>query len=160
MRPFDIRPLSKDDRDWVAGFLEEQWGSTEMVTRGRIHSVDTLPGFVAVEDDRPVGLVTYRIDGDECEIVSLNSLVEGAGVGSALLDAVKTLAVYVPCNRLWLITTNDNVWALRFFQKRGFRLVAVHRDALEESRKLKPEIPLTGIDGIPLRDEIELEMLL
>jgi len=158
MKSFDIRPISKDDHDWVAGFLEEHWGSTEMVTRGRIHSVDKLPGFVAVQDDRPVGLVTYRVEGDECEIVSLNSLVEEAGVGSALLGAVKTLAVYVPCKRLWLITTNDNVSALRFFQKRGFRLVAVHRDALQESRKLKPEIPLIGIDGIPLRDEIQLEM--
>jgi len=113
-----------------------------------------------VGDGGPVGLVTYRIDGGECEIVSLDSAVEGAGVGSALLDAVKTLAVYVPCKRLWLVTTNDNVSALRFFQKRGFRLVAVHRNALDESRKLRPDIPLIGSEGIPLRDEIELEMLL
>jgi hypothetical protein len=50
--------------------------------------------------------------------------------------------------------------ALRFYQKRGFVLVAVHRNALEQSRKLKPEIPLIGDDEIPLRDEIELEMML
>ena len=47
---------------------------------------------------------------------------------------------------------------MRFYQKRGFVLVAVHRNALAESRRLKPEIPLIGIDDIPLRDEIELEM--
>jgi len=160
MRPFEIRPLSKDDRDWVAGFLEERWGSPEIVTRGSVHRADELPGFAAMADDRPVGLVTYRIEGGECEIVSLNSLVEGGGVGTALVDAVKTLAVYVPCKRVWLVTTNDNVSAVRFFQKRGFRLAAVYRDALDESRKLKPDIPLIGLDGIPLRDEIELEMLL
>jgi ribosomal protein S18 acetylase RimI-like enzyme len=160
MKPFEIRPLSKDDRDWVAGFLEERWGSPEIVTRGRLHRADELPGFAAVADDRPVGLVTYRVEGGECEIVSLYSVVEGAGIGTALVDAVKTLAVYVPCKRLWLVTMNDNVAALRFFQKRGYRLVAVYRDALDESRKLKPEIPLIGRDGIPLRDEIELELLL
>ena len=64
------------------------------------------------------------------------------------------------CKQLWLITTNDNINALRFYQKRGFMLVAVHRNALELSRKLKPEIPMIGNDGIPLRDEIELEMIL
>jgi hypothetical protein len=59
-----------------------------------------------------------------------------------------------------LITTNDNTAALRFWQKRGFKLLRVHRNAVEKSRKLKPEIPLTGNDGIPIRDEIELEMML
>lgn len=82
------------------------------------------------------------------------------GIGSALLDAVKDIAVSDQCKRLWLITTNDNTAALRFYQKRGFSLVAVHRDALEQLRRLKPEIPLFGIDGIPLRDEIKLELLL
>jgi len=113
-----------------------------------------------MREGRPIGLVTYRIDGDECEITTLNSLVEGIGIGSALVAAIKDAAVSAECKRLWLITTNDNLPALRFYQKRGFLLVAVHRNALQQSRRLKPEIPLVGRDGIPLRDEIELEMLL
>ena len=64
------------------------------------------------------------------------------------------------CGRVWLITTNDNLRALRFYQRRGFRLVAVHPDALERSRELKPSIPEIGLDGIPLRDELELELTL
>jgi Acetyltransferase (GNAT) family len=64
------------------------------------------------------------------------------------------------CRRVWLITTNDNLRALRFYQRRGFRLVAVHPDALARSRELKPSIPEIGLDGIPLRDELELELLL
>ena len=79
---------------------------------------------------------------------------------SAEIEAVKEVACKAGCRRLWLITTNDNLNALRFYQKRGFALVAVHRNALEISRKFKPEIPLIGADGIPLRDEIELEMIL
>jgi len=140
--------------------LEEHWGSAIVVTRGKVYQADELPGFAAVREDKPVGLATYRTEGDQCEITSLNSVVEKVGIGSALLDAVKNVAALAHCTRLWLITTNDNTAALRFYQKRGFLLVAVHRNALEQSRRLKPEIPLTGIDGIPLRDEIELELLL
>ena len=106
------------------------------------------------------GLATYRIEGEDCEIATLDSVSEGKGVGSALIEAVKDKACAAGCKRLWLVTTNDNTPALRFYQKRGFRLVAVHANALERSRRLKPQIPLIGQDGIPLRDEIELELAL
>ena len=160
MKTFEIRPLIKDDRAWVAPLLEEQWGSVTQVTRCRAYRADELPGFAAIQDGKPAGLITYNINGEQCEITSLNSLVEGVGIGTGLIDAVKNVANSSKCKRLWLITTNDNTPALRFYQKRGFLLVAVYPNALEESRKLKPEIPLTGIDGIPIRDEIELELLL
>jgi RimJ/RimL family protein N-acetyltransferase len=77
-----------------------------------------------------------------------------------LIDTAKQRARQAGCQRLWLITTNDNLTALRFYQKRGFTLAALHRNALKQSRKIKPEIPLVGNHGIPLRDEIELEMIL
>lgn len=105
-----------------------------------------------------MGLVTYRIDGSECEIVTLDSAIEGMGIGSGLISAVKSAAMSAKCHRIWLITTNDNTPALRFYQKIGFVLVAVYPKSIEQSRKLKPEIPMIGLDGIPLRDEIELEM--
>ena len=161
MPGFEIRALNDGDREWVARLLTEHWASPRIVSRGRVYDGDRLPGFAAVRDGRPIGLATYRIDGGDCEIVTLNSLAERQGVGSALIDAVKDVARQAGCRRLWLITTNDNVSALRFYQKRGFVLVAVHRGALEEARRrLKPEIPLVGLDGIPLRDEIELELVL
>ena len=152
------RPLIEGDREWAVRLIEKRWGSRMIVTRGRLHDAGELPAFVATRAGEPAGLATYRIDGDECELVSLDSLVEGVGVGSALIAAVQEVAMAAGCRRLWLIATNDNMAALRFYQRRGFVLVGVHRNALEESRRLKPEIPLIGIDGIPLRDEIELEM--
>ncbi len=158
MKPYQIRSLRKKDRNWVAALVRQHWGSIRIVTRGTTHLADELPGFAAMQEGKPVGLLTYRIDGDECEIVSLNSLVERIGIGSALLAALKKKAASAKCKRLWLITTNDNMPALRFYQKRGFLLVAVHRDALAASRILKPEIPRIGMDGIPLRDESELEL--
>jgi RimJ/RimL family protein N-acetyltransferase len=107
-----------------------------------------------------VGLVTYRIEGSQCEVVTLNSEEEGTGIGTALLEAVCREAAAAGCTRVWLITTNDNLPALRFYQKRGMRLFALHPNAVEASRKLKPEIPLAGWEGIPIRDEIELELRL
>ena len=157
---FDIRPLNAADRDFVVRVLTQRWASTTIVTRGRAHQADELPGLVAVEGRERIGLVTYRIDPGNCEIVSLNSLVHGKGVGTALIEAVKSVAASAGCARIWLVTTNDNVPALRFYQKMDFVVVAVHRNALEQSRRLKPEIPEVGIDGIPIRDEIELEMQL
>lgn len=143
----------------MTSLLTEHWGSVRMVTRGKIHQADS-PGFIAVQQDKPAGLITYRLDGKECEITSMNSLLENQGIGSALIDTVKNAAAAAGCKRLWLITTNDNTKALRFWQKRGFSLAAIYRNAIEQSRRLKPEIPLTGNDGIPIRDEIELEMIL
>jgi len=105
-------------------------------------------------------LVTFQITGDACEIVTLDSLIEDRGIGTGLIEAVSTAASAVGCRRLWLITTNDNLHALGFYQKRGFRLAAVHPGAVDAARKLKPEIPLIGNDGIPIRDEIELEIVL
>ena len=99
----------------------------------------------------------YEIVRNECEIVSLSSLAELTGVGSLLVDA-EVHGLEAQCRRVWLVTTNDNMDALRFYQLKGFMLSALHLNAVQQSRKLKPEIPVTGQDGIPIRDEIELEI--
>ena len=138
----------------------DQWGSNIVVSRGVIYYPQNLPGFIALHEDKRVGLVTYNIIDESCEIVTLNSTNPSSGIGTALIEAVRDNAIKSACKRLWLITTNDNLNALRFYQKRGFVLVAVHRNALELSRRLKPEIPMIGYHSIPLRDEIELEMIL
>jgi ribosomal protein S18 acetylase RimI-like enzyme len=157
---FRIRPFTREYKAWATALLTEHWGSASIVSRGHMYQADELPGFVAVEKDKPVGLITYTISGKECEITTMNSEVEGKGAGSTLVEAVKKAALEAGCKRLWLITTNDNTHALHFWQRRGFIIKAIHLNALEKSRKLKPEIPLTSNDGIPIRDEIELEMKL
>ena len=156
----EVRPTDAGDNRWIDEMLNEHWGSTVMVSRGVLHDVTAQSGLVAVQDGEPVGLLTYNIVGGECEITLMQSMHGGIGAGSALIDTVKSIAATAGCRRLWLITTNDNLHALGFYQKRGFALVAVHPNALAQSRLLKPQISTVGIDGIPLRDEIELEMLL
>ena len=155
-----IKPLERDDEEWVKTILEKQWGSVKVVARGKVINALKLPGFKAVLNRGNVGLITYFLDKADCEIVTLDSLAEGEGVGSKLIEEVIRIAKENRCRRVWLITTNDNLNALRFYQKRGFVLAALYPNALVQSRKLKPEIPKTGIDGLPLRDEIELEMKL
>ena len=107
-----------------------------------------------------IGLITYNLTEKECEIVSLNSFQENSGIGSLLIEEVRKAADKRNCSRIWLITTNDNTKALRYYQKRGFHLVNLYPDSIKLSRKLKPGIPLNGIDNIPIRDEIEMEILL
>lgn len=160
MTSFTLRPLTSSDRAWIPTFVAERWATPYVISRGRRHQPSTLPGFVAEIGGEVAGLITYLHEGDSAEIVTLASVIEGQGIGAALIQAVINTLRPPGCRRVWLITTNDNIHALRFYQKNGFVLAALHRNALEETRRLKPELPLTGIDGIPLRDEIELEMLL
>jgi ribosomal protein S18 acetylase RimI-like enzyme len=157
---YQIRPLHASDHPALRRFWREHWGDDFMVVRGRIYTIAGLGGFVAVEDETWLGLVTFLAEGSLCEIMSLDSLRAGAGIGTALVSAVEKEARGLGCTRLRLVTTNDNTHALRFYQKRGFALVALRPGALAESRRLKPSIPLTGDDGIPIRDELELELRL
>jgi N-acetylglutamate synthase-like GNAT family acetyltransferase len=157
-----IRKASEQDAGWVRDRMLEWWGGTTVVTRGRVHEPERLPGFVAEEGEVRIGLVTYCVaEGRaDCEIVTLNSVWPRMGIGTKLVDVVWKTAREIGCKRLWLVTTNDNLEALRFYQKRGFVLAALHRDAIRGSRALKPTIPQLGNDGIPIRDEVELEMRL
>lgn len=157
---FTIRRVDNSVRDRVVERISLEWGSTMIVSRGRVHRAEQLPGFVAMEGETIVGLVTYRISAGECEIVTLDSWAENKGIGSSLLDSVIQEARSRGCSRVWLITTNDNTAAMRFYQKRSFRMCALHVDAVMEARLLKPQIPLVGCDGIPIVHEIEFDMLL
>jgi len=160
MSEFEITRLAEDNHPWASNLIRDRWGSTRVISCGRVFQADTLPGFVATCDGTPVGLVTYNLSADECEIITLDSIMERAGAGTSLIEAVKVVAVRHKCRRIWLVTTNDNTAALRFYQKRGFNLKIVYPEAITKARTLKPEIPKLGIDDIPIRDEIELEMML
>ena len=155
-----LRRLTRNDLPHLRQFWIEHWGGEEMIAHGNIHRPEQLDGFIVEDGEEWIGLITFVIKGKECEVTSLDSLREGQGIGSLLIEKAVEEARLNNCERLFLITTNDNLHALGFYQKRGFALVAVYRGAVNQSRKIKPSIPLVGNDGIPLRDEIELEMKL
>jgi len=158
MKIYAIEDLPKTK---IIEFFKLHWGSTEMVISSGVYDCSALDGFAAVNEvDKIIGLITYIIKYNECEIISLDSIEEGKGIGTTLVQEVENLAIKKKCELLKLITTNDNLLALRFYQKRGFILSQIINNAVEKARKLKPEIPLIGNDGIPIRDEIELIKIL
>lgn len=144
----------------VNRFIKDEWGGPFVVTRGNLFDSRELPGFVFSEEDALKGAILYQIENNECEIAVLFSLEEGKGIGTGLIHAVLDRARQNHCKRVWLITTNDNTHAIRFYQKYGFSLKAVHIDAIELSRNLKPQFPLKGYDEIPIKHEFKFEIFL
>jgi len=128
------------------GLIKDVWASTRIVSKGKVHDTNELPGIIAIHKNNRVGLIIY--------------MKENIGIGTALLKEIERISTLKGCKRLWAITTNDNIDALRFYQTKGFKIVAIHLNALEQSRRLKPEIPVLGSNDIEIRDEIELEKTL
>lgn len=155
-----VRPLDAGDHAWKRDTLTTTWGSTEVARLGQLVDAEALEGFVAVEDGERIGLLTFASRGDELEVVTLHSQRRRRGAGRALMDAAREAAVHQASRRLWLITTNDNVGALAFYQRWGLDLVALHREGVAASRRVKPSIPSHGHGGVPIRHELELELLL
>ena len=156
----DIRWIDPASRERINALIVRKWYTMQMVVHGESIDLGSADGYYACEGDEIVGLITYRTAGNEMEILSLDSFQEGRGIGTGLLETVVAEARETGIRRIMLVTTNDNLAALRFYQKRGFDMCRFCRNALDQARKIKPEIPLTGMDGIPLKHEIELEMVL
>jgi GNAT superfamily N-acetyltransferase len=155
-----VRLRDESDRDTVEAFLAER-NALHVARLGRLEAALDHPAFVAEDEGALAGVLTYIVEDEACEILTLHAAERFAGAGSALIEGVERLAAEAGCARVWVITTNDNVDALRFYQRRGFRLVALHPGAVDEGRAhLKPEIPRIGDHGIDLRDELELQKVL
>lgn len=155
-----IEKISFQNRDEVNEFIISHWFSKDMVVRGEIVDMTILDGLVVYYDESIIGLATYRILNNECEIMSLDSLKENVGIGTMLISKVVNIARQNKCIKIKLITTNDNINAIRFYQKRGFDMVHLYYDSVAASRKLKPSIPMIGDFDIPIKHEIEFEMRL
>jgi ribosomal protein S18 acetylase RimI-like enzyme len=154
-----INKIETTDKNKVNEFLQVEWGSTVMVLReGEIFDLKDEEGFVLYDKDKIIGLITYRITNNSCEILSIDSKIENKGIGTALVEKVIEFAKNNKCSLIHVITTNDNLRAIGFFKKRGFRLVKLYVNAMGAVRKIKPEVPQLGLDNIPLKDELEFEM--
>jgi GNAT superfamily N-acetyltransferase len=151
----EVRDKTPTDQAWVEEVLTHAWGSTTIGVRGRLFDAAALPALIA--GDR-AGLATYVIEAgcDEAELVTINALVRHQGVGTALVEGLIARLRCGSVRLLRLRTTNDKLDALRFYQRRGFRLVAMRPGAVDDARRLKPFIPAIGDHGIPIRDELDL----
>lgn len=154
----NVRPVTPADQEWIAEVIGTHFASTRIVSRGRVYDdASILDGFLIEADAQRVGLALWHeVDGD-AELVVMVTLNRGSGAGTLLLDAVVERAAIAGWHRLWLITTNDNVDAIRFYQRAGWDWIAFHRDAVTSNRAFKPELPEIGSSGLPVRHEIEFE---
>lgn len=155
-----LNRIDGQNRSLINTFIKQHWYTTTMIIRGKEIDMTKTEGFFFSEDDKITGLITYIVYNHILEIISLDSLTENQGIGSKLVEAVINEAKERKCEKIVLITTNDNINAIKFYQKRGFDMAHLYLNALDISRKLKPEIPLIGDNSIPLRHEIEFELIL
>jgi ribosomal protein S18 acetylase RimI-like enzyme len=160
MGELSIRPVAALEYDAVVAALARWWNGTIVVGHGKRYDVATLPALGAWRDGAVVGALTYRIVDQAMEIVTIDADPPHDGTGSALFDAALAVARAARADRVWLVTTNDNLDALRFYQRRGMRLVGLAPGGVDQARVLKPSIPTIGAYGIPLRDELTLELRL
>jgi len=151
-----VRAVGEADRPMIAWLMMELWGSALQYVHQTVYRPAELPGLIAERDSRVVGLLTFHEDGSVLEVVTLNALERRSGVGTLLMDAAVAEARQRHCQEIRLTTTNDNLDAIRFYQRRGLRLVALRPGAVDRARAEKPEIPRIGDYGIPLRDEVDL----
>lgn len=138
----------------------DSWGDDEMVVSSGTYQLSDLPGFVAYDETEIIGVITYIIRNDQIEIISLDSFRENVGIGSQLLKKLEEISEEKEITNISVITTNDNLNALKFYQKRGYSIAKVIPNAVEKARKQKPSIPQFAENGIPIRDEIVLEKYL
>jgi len=154
------KEINNINRSEVNIFFRDNWLSTDMIIRGKIIDMTLVEGIVVYEINTMIALITYKIINEECEILSLDSKEENKGIGTELVNRVIEIARNNNCHKVKLITTNDNIRAIKFYQKRGFDMAKIYHNSLNISRQLKPSIPLYGEFGIPLMHEIEFEMMI
>jgi len=154
-----IREKESKDQPWIEKILDERWGGEgRVVAHGEIFDVRLLPALIGGEQE---GLATYQIRRTNiAELITLDAVTAKRGVETALIEALVSRLRVEGVSVLRVTTTNDNLDALRFYQRRGFRITAVRPGAVDEARRVKPSISEIGEYGIPIRDEIELERLL
>jgi GNAT superfamily N-acetyltransferase len=150
-----IRPLEDGDRAWVSELIAQEWGLPVVSISGH-YDPGLLPGLIAERDGYRLGVLTYRHGSDGCEVVVLFSRVESQGVGRALMERARLVAAETG-DRLWLITTNENIRAIRFYQQLGMDLVRLHRNFADvvAAHKIVP-VPQEG--GIRFRHGLEFEL--
>jgi ribosomal protein S18 acetylase RimI-like enzyme len=158
----NVRALADEDRPWLRDLIAGAWGLPAVSISGP-HDPTSYDGFVAATDggDR-VGVATYLITGDQCEVVTLNSLRPGEGIGQSLMAAIRDTASKAGVRRIWLITTNENIRALEFYQRFGMDLVALHRNFVAVVRTHKPGAATAPVRAgeLSFRHALEFELLL
>jgi len=153
-----ITSINRTNRHVVNEVILNTYGSSIMQTKDKSHILNSLPGFIVIKNSQILGIALYDIAQKSYEIVAMTSFISNTGIGSMLLQKSIETAHHKECEKIWLVTTNDDLESLSFFQKRKFELVKIHRHSITRLREESEEetIPIIGNHGIPLKHELEL----
>ena len=153
--------IQKTENDFGAvSEIIKGWGSDVLVSRGKPHKARDLEGILVYENEKIIGLGLYYIKNNECEIVLLETFAQNKGIGTRIIERIIEIAKENKYKKIWLVTTNSNINAIKFYQKKGFDISNIYINAMDEARKIKPEIPKMTDNGIKIKDEIEFEIIL
>lgn len=154
--PLTTRPAMSADRPRIEELALHFWDETSVDCLDRQYDVLDCPAFLACDGQEVAGLASYQPERDlEALVLVLLNVVpgyQGRGGGRALLDAVCREAVRQGLAHVLVVTTNDDLPALAFYQRYGFRISAVIPGRVVEHHG--GEQP--GFAGISVRDEIRL----
>ncbi len=150
----EIRQKTAEDEAWLRDVLVRDWAGTSIVVHGDEIDLLSFPALIAGERE---GIAIFRAD-DPAELLLLHAWRKWGGVGSALVEALAARLRDRGVHSLRVTTTNDNLDALRFYQRRGFRLVELRPGAVNAARRRKASIPELGDYDIPLTDELDLTL--
>lgn len=154
--PVLVREAGDTDRAAARELIQRDFGRTKIVAFGEVMDIDQMPALVAImQGEEPSGALAYRLLGGALHIVALatDPMWQRSGVGGHLVAEAELLARRLTLARIVVATTNDNLPALYFYQRRGYRLT----ELVPESVITHTHQQLAGFAGIPVRDEIRLE---
>jgi GNAT superfamily N-acetyltransferase len=111
--------------------------------------------LVAVDGDERVGHL--QLVGDEIKNMAVVEAHRGHGVGRALVVAAIEHARREHVAVLRVATGAADTGNLRFYQRLGFRMRSIERDAFTPANGYPPGLE---VDGIELRDRVWLDLRL
>ncbi len=155
-----FRETDSSDSEIIKELMKKHWGGEPLVIRGKKYFPSSLDGIMVLKNQQVIGFLFYEVQNKICEIIVFEVFDKFNGIGTKILDQLKEMARSKNCEKVYVMTTNDSLDALRFYQRRGFHICGIHIDSVKVSRKIKPSISEAGEYGIPLRDEIDLEFKL
>ncbi len=152
--PVLVREATGADRDAAQALFARDFRRAETVTFGETVVLDNAEALIADMQGEIGGALAWRVDDATFRILALatDPMWQRAGVGGYLLAEAELLARKKRVAHMLVTTTNDNLPALYFYQRHGYRITAVVLDSLTPSADRRP----AGFGGIPVRDEIRL----
>jgi ribosomal protein S18 acetylase RimI-like enzyme len=157
--PVLTREATAAEQDAALELFRRDFGRTSIASFGEVIPLSETSTIVAEMQGDVSGALAWRPRENALQIVALATepMWQRSGVGGHLVAEAEVVARRTGATRVVLATTNDNLPALYFYQRRGYRITDVVRDAWRDHAELTIGV---GFASIPVLDELRLEKTL